>query len=226
MSQLNAQTLAIVAGKKLLRKQIMSKLSSLPKNVIQEQSLESFNILKNTKIFKEAKSIGVFMSMDTEIKTSYILKEAFDCGKDVYLPRIETQSQDQITLYKNGPHYVMFYKMDNYNSCINLPQVGKYKLQEPSGGVCLLNDHPYGDKGLDLLIMPGVAFTSDLNRLGHGGGFYDDFLKRYKDTYGKHPFLLGIGLGDQLVDEIPTDIHDEKLDGLIIRDKLYGNDSL
>jgi 5-formyltetrahydrofolate cyclo-ligase len=35
--------------------------------------------------------------------------------------------------------------------------------------------------GLDLVLVPGVAFDTENRRLGHGKGFYDRYLQRYKD---------------------------------------------
>lgn len=211
----------ISASKKLLRKDIMSKLHSLAYHVIVDQSLESLNVLKDSEIFKRSKSVGIFMSMDTEIKTQLIIKESFDAGKDVYLPHISKIQDPSVILHKEPPYYLIFYKMENYESCLNLPARGKYKLREPTSGPNLLKDSPLDSSGLDLLIMPGVAFTKKLDRLGHGGAFYDDFIKRHDEKFGKKPYLLGIGLEPQLVEELPTESHDEPLDGLIIRDQFY-----
>jgi len=206
----------------------MRKLHSLAYHVIVDQSIESLNVLKESEIFKKSKSIGIFMSMDTEIKTQLIIKESFDCGKDVYLPHIAkkdpSSSSSSLHLYKEPPHYLIFYKMESYENCINLPPRGKYKLKEPTNGQDIM-DQPIPTGGLDLLIMPGVAFTSKLERLGHGGAFYDDFIKRHYINFAEKPYLLGIGLADQLVNELPTEPHDEPLDGLIIRNQFYNRPS-
>ena len=34
--------------------------------------------------------------------------------------------------------------------------------------------------GLDLILMPGMAFDEGMGRLGHGRGFYDFFLQRFE----------------------------------------------
>lgn len=58
--------------------------------------------------------------------------------------------------------------------------------------------------GLDVVIMPGCAFTADGKRLGHGKGYYDRFLARYKETFGEFPYLIGVGFKEQIVDDLPV----------------------
>ncbi len=55
----------------------------------------------------------------------------------------------------------------------------------------------------DIVIVPGVAFTTGGLRLGYGGGYYDRYLPRC--TQAK---LLALTYPQQIVDYIPTEAHD------------------
>lgn len=85
--------------------------------------------------------------------------------------------------------------------------------------------------GLDLILMPGVAFTRQGGRLGHGMGYYDKFLHehfnknphRHTDSpkgiadkiATKKTILLGLALKEQIVDEVPLDENDVLLDDIV-----------
>lgn len=56
---------------------------------------------------------------------------------------------------------------------------------------------------LDILIIPGVAFTKDGRRLGYGGGYYDRFIPRCSKAA-----CLSVAFAEQLVENIPTEAHD------------------
>ena len=68
---------------------------------------------------------------------------------------------------------------------------------------------------LDLIIVPGVAFDKNKNRMGHGAGFYDEFITTFHNKFKRKPYLLGVALQEQIVDYIPTEPHDWKLDSII-----------
>jgi 5-formyltetrahydrofolate cyclo-ligase len=63
----------------------------------------------------------------------------------------------------------------------------------------------------DVVIVPGLAFTADGDRLGQGGGWYDRFLSNIRPICT----TIGVGFGQQLVESIPTEPHDVTLDHIV-----------
>lgn len=80
---------------------------------------------------------------------------------------------------------------------------GKFGIREPVAG-----GRP---ETLDLIVVPGLAFTSDKYRLGRGGGFYDRFLS----TVPEYTVKVGVCFAFQLLPEIPHKDHDAKVDTLV-----------
>lgn len=78
-----------------------------------------------------------------------------------------------------------------------IPQSPKIELQVP--------------EQIDLILVPGLAFSKDRHRLGRGGGFFDRLLA----GPASRAFKLGICFALQLVDEIPTEPHDVVLDAVV-----------
>ncbi len=61
----------------------------------------------------------------------------------------------------------------------------------------------------DLLLVPGLGFSRTGERLGRGKGFYDKYLKNFNGL------KIGICTREQILDQVPTENHDVKMDGLI-----------
>jgi 5-formyltetrahydrofolate cyclo-ligase len=57
-----------------------------------------------------------------------------------------------------------------------------------------------GIEGLDMVIVPGVAFDKNNNRLGRGGGYYDRFL----GDLSARTLKVGLAFDFQMVDSLPT----------------------
>lgn len=62
----------------------------------------------------------------------------------------------------------------------------------------------------DLIVVPGLAFDHQGNRLGYGQGFYDIFLSAHPEA-----LKVGVAYDFQLVDALPVESHDVPLNGLI-----------
>lgn len=199
--------LTIVSAKKELRKLIRERLRAVLQDSIKNQSNNVVSSVLRTTQFEKSKSVALYMSMQTEVQTLDLIRSCFDMNKEVYLPRCNT-----IFLEGRKRNFLSMLKIKSYEDILRLPQ-GNYNLLEPLDGEDVM------DKGhLDLVILPGLAFTKEKSRLGQGAGFYDTFLNMYYQRFGQCPYLMGIGLREQLVEFVPTDVHDWLLDCVVIDD--------
>jgi 5-formyltetrahydrofolate cyclo-ligase len=84
-------------------------------------------------------------------------------------------------------------------TCANIPQSPKtdHELHLPDT--------------IDLILVPGVAFSKDRHRLGRGGGFFDRLL----GARGANAFKLGICFSFQIVDTMPAEPHDVVMDAVV-----------
>ncbi|MBW2980494.1 5-formyltetrahydrofolate cyclo-ligase [Candidatus Woesearchaeota archaeon] len=178
--------------KQKLRKEILEKRDSLPKEDINKKS----NIIKE-KLFslgeyKLAKTICFFVSFDSEVKTHSMIKEAVKEGKSVCVP-IATD------------HTLTLSKIKDFN---DLNKKNKYGILEPSK----LNK--IKKQEVDLIIVPGTVFDKECHRIGYGKGYYDGLLKGYKGL------SIGICFDLQMVDKVPRNEWDEKIDIVITEERI------
>jgi 5-formyltetrahydrofolate cyclo-ligase len=66
-------------------------------------------------------------------------------------------------------------------------------------------------EAMDLILVPGLAFSQDRHRLGRGGGFFDRLLA----GRAKQAFKLGVCFSFQLLDSVPTEAHDIVMDAIV-----------
>ena len=64
---------------------------------------------------------------------------------------------------------------------------------------------------LDLILVPGLAFTRDGHRLGHGGGYYDRLLA----ARAPRTVTIGICFDLQIVADLPCEPHDQRVDAIV-----------
>lgn len=164
-------------NKKELRKYIRKLVAQMSVEEKMNEARCVFHHIENSDIFKNRVNIMLFASLPDEIPTHDTL-ERWAKSKNIYLPRVNGDNLD-IIKYQPG----MLHK-------------GSYDIMEPEG-----ND-TVEPTILDLIIVPGVAFDRQGNRLGRGKGFYDRFLSQ------THAVTIAVCFDCQLVDHIPTEPHD------------------
>lgn len=140
-----------------------------------------------------------------EINTKDLTKHALSSGKHVFVPYIYKPKQPrQDDLPTSIMDMLHLSDEEDYASLLpdrwGIPSIPKETVSDREnsfGGKGVSDgDAPDPDAaGLDVILMPCMAFDQDLNRLGHGKGYYDNFLTRYcsgQMTNGqnrKKPFL-------------------------------------
>ncbi|QQK45059.1 5-formyltetrahydrofolate cyclo-ligase [Penicillium digitatum] len=201
--------MAFQAAKRDLRKRMRSTLQSLSATSISQQSSAATTNFLSLPEYQNAKSIAVYLSMPSgELSTTGIVKDALQRGKNVYIPYIHTHGKTSIMdMFALG-------SMSEFESL----QLDKWEI--PSLLSTQIEGRPNGlTQGLDLIIMPGMAFDRGFRRLGHGKGYYDHFLTRYSTSTGKMPFLVALSLQDQLLaEDIPVVEHDWLVDAIVVGD--------
>ena len=81
--------------------------------------------------------------------------------------------------------------------------VSRFGVREPQGPALDLSV-------VDFAVVPGLAFTPQGDRLGYGAGYYDRFLTALPGVPN-----AGVCFAEQLVDDLPVDAHDVRVDRVI-----------
>ena len=192
----------INSAKLNLRKKIKTIIAQLSAEEKQRQSRIVFEKLRSLKQFQESKRVSSYLSTNDEINTVPILKHMFEMKKEVFIPRYNGKQMEMVKLFS----------MNDYE---NLP-VTKWNIKQPRFNEPRENALETG--GLDLILLPGVAFSLSGKRLGHGMGYYDKFLDLCLKKQQKRPHLIAVAFNEQLREDIPTTENDVLLD-LILTEK-------
>ena len=85
-------------------------------------------------------------------------------------------------------------------------QTGSFNIIEPQG-------EPVDKNLMDLVIVPAVAFDGKGGRVGRGKGYYDRLLN------GCNATKIVVGYPFQLIEEVPAEEHDIKMNYIVTPDK-------
>ena len=134
----------------------------------------AFELLEKTAAFMLSEHILLYHSLPDELSTREFIERWAD-RKHFYLPRVNGVNLDVLPYQRSRMH------------------LGAFNIEEPDGDV--LNDL----SGIDMVIVPAVAYDRHGNRVGRGKGYYDRLLS------GLKALTVGMAYDFQLVDEIDAE---------------------
>jgi len=140
-----------------LRKQVLHEMKAIPRTQKVTLDLALTERLLQHPFYQEAKIIATYLSFSHEFQTQGLIEQALRDGKKVLIPK---------TYPKGRMDFVVYHPQQLVKTSFGLlePQ-GDLEVVEPSQ--------------IDLIHVPGLAFTTEGYRIGYGGGYYDRYLEHF-----------------------------------------------
>lgn len=171
----------IAAQKRLLRAEIRRLKSQFSAAALAAKSLRVIEKLEAEPLFRAARAPMLYWSLPDEVCTHALIAKVL-AEKRVVLPTVVGDELRPVEL----------------RSVADLRE-GAFHILEPAG--CAVSD---GE--IDLIVLPGMAFSPDGGRLGRGRGYYDRFLSCCPVVP-----TVGLAFDFQVVSHVPAEPHDVKI---------------
>ncbi len=178
--------------KKKLRKKFSSKRDLLSGIKIFEKSQKIKEKLFSLNEFKKAKTIFTYVSFKSEARTNEIISDSLKKKKKIAVPIVSLRGKKML--------------LSEIKS-LNELEPSKIGLFQPREEFVRLMDK----KKIDLVLVPGIAFDLNGNRIGSGKGFYDRFLSKISK---KIP-IIGLAFEEQITKKVPREKHDVRMHKIV-----------
>ena len=175
------------------RDQLKSTLAQIPS---EQRDRASQSIIPHLlKATTTASTILAYAAFGEELSLDPFITAALDAGRQVCIPSIDWDSKAMSPVAITNLHDDL--------------QTGRYDIRVPRPGLAMVEPAQ-----LDVILLPGLAFDRRGHRLGRGAGFYDRFIHTLH-TAGQYPTLIGVCHHAQIVDSVPMEEHDHRVDRVI-----------
>lgn len=181
--------------KRQIRLEMKEKLNELTKPEYEDFSFRIANQLYEDVDWQVASVVGITLSRPPEVDTYQIIRKAWEQNKTIVVPKCDPKDRQ------------MTFRILNNFQQLESVYFGLYEPIEEKTTALL-------SEAIDLLIVPGVAYSKTGFRIGFGGGYYDRFLTNYD---GK---TISLAFSLQLVDRLPIERHDIPVSKVITEDEV------
>lgn len=143
--------------KSKLRKQVLQEMKALSQEKKQAMDLALTERFLHHPFYHEAKTIATYLSFPHEFQTQELIEQALKDDKKVLIPKTYPKGRMDFVLY--DPQQLV---------------KTSFGLLEPQGDLEVMDA-----SRIDLIHVPGLAFTTEGYRIGYGGGYYDRYLENF-----------------------------------------------
>ena len=140
-----------------LRKQVLQEMKAIPREQKQAMDQALTDQFLKHPFYQEAKVIATYLSFPHEFQTQELIEQALKDGKKVLIPKTYPKGRMDFVVY--DPQQLV---------------KTSFGLLEPQGNLEVVDASQ-----IDLIHVPGLAFTIRGYRIGYGGGYYDRYLEQF-----------------------------------------------
>ena len=199
--------------KEIIRQRIRQMRDALSSAWINQVSKKIQNRAKNLNEWKKANNVCCYLSMPGEVQTQLLIQEGWTAGKQICVPAFrKTSGHYELAWLRQGDKFVSGYG--------HVPEPIEPDWLETQGP--LIQDTEIDTKPciVDIVIIPGMAFDRSCARIGRGKGHYDRLLRM--DIFNS-AFKLGMAFEFQMMDVIPVEAHDVRMDAVVTEENFDRN---
>ncbi|AIM15607.1 5-formyltetrahydrofolate cyclo-ligase [Neobacillus sedimentimangrovi] len=178
-----------------IRNKMKETLSKISKPLYEDYSYKIASKLYKEEEWVQAQTVGVTVSRMPEVDTYQIIRKAWEQGKQVVVPKCYPKEKK-----------LSFRILTEFSQLESV----YYGLLEP----IVEKTEEVGPNEIDLLIVPGLAFTKAGYRIGFGGGYYDRFLTNY------HGKTISLAFNEQIIPDFPVEPFDYPVGKIITIDEV------
>jgi len=178
--------------KKGQRATVRERLAAMTPKDRHDKSARVCRRVEDLDPFRQAMTVMMYMPLPTEVDVTPLAIRCFQMGAIVCVPKVNWERRDMSA--------VEMLRFDDQDMDLD-----EHGIRVPRDGRMVLPSL------IDLIIIPGLAFDAQGNRLGRGRGYYDRFLSKVGRTVPK----IGVCFDEQMVDEVPTGPGDVKVDVVV-----------
>ena len=181
--------------KKELRRKIKEKLSFITEKYRKEADGKITESVLELNEYKSADCVFCYVSTEKEMDTFSILQDILQSGKHLGVPKC------------TGKGIMNVYEIHSLQELYP----GAYGILEPKEDP----ERLIQPEAIDFAFIPCISCDRSGKRLGHGGGYYDRYLEK------THCVKAALCREKLLVDEIPVEEHDLRMDFVISEKGCY-----
>ena len=174
-----------------IRAEVKAQRRTLDNGWVESAGLAAQDNALTLPELKTAAMVGVYMAVGREVGTRRVMERCWAAGCGVCVPafRKETGRYEMARLRKDDP-----------------TELGPARVAEP------VRKEWIPLTGVDVMLVPGLAFDAAGGRVGHGGGHYDRTLA---GAAAARPLKVGLAFEFQVFDRVPVEETDVRMDVIV-----------